>query len=225
MTPPTSGIVVPNRLAWRQRCLVVLACFLARVIMYSWRIRHDLTPQGSQVDGPAIFCIWHNRLGVAVATWQTSVRKNWGAAGLAALVSASKDGAILADVLANFGIETVRGSSSRRGGQALLEAATHLERNYHLAITPDGPRGPRYQIHPGIIQLACVSGRPIIPVGSRIYTKYCFKSWDRFQLPMPFARVDLTFGKPLFVPRDATDAQLEEMRLNLEKTMSSINWD
>src|SRR5213075_2734928 len=85
-------------------------------------------------------------------------------AGMAALVSASKDGALLSGILEAFGVQPVRGSSSRRGAQALVELTSWAERGYDLAITPDGPRGPRYQVQPGAIALAQLTGRPLVPV-------------------------------------------------------------
>ena len=85
---------------------------------------------------------------------------------MAAMVSASKDGGFLASILECFGVQPVRGSSSRRGPQALLELTGWAERGYDLAITPDGPRGPRYVVQEGIIALAQVTGLPIVPASS-----------------------------------------------------------
>ena len=225
MTARKSGVVIPNRLSWHQRLAIIALSNMARLMMASWRIRWDKTLEKSVVDGPAIFCIWHNRLAVAIAVWKFIVQPKWPVSGLTALVSASKDGAILAEVVENFGLKTVRGSSSRRGGQALLEASTCLEDNYHVAITPDGPRGPCYKVQPGIIQLAQLTGRPVVAVSSYLHNKYCFKSWDRFQLPLPFSRVDLRISRPIYVPRGAGEAQREAIRQELERTMMGLTLD
>ena len=91
-----------------------------------------------------IFCTWHNRLALSMKLYYAFGLRNHKSSGLAVLVSASRDGAFLAAILERFGVQPVRGSSSRRGAQALLELATWAERGYDLAITPDGPRGPRY---------------------------------------------------------------------------------
>ena len=125
-----------------------------------------------------------------------------GASELLALVSASKDGALLAAVLGKFGVEQVRGSSSRRGPQALLELTTRGEMGYDLAVTPDGPKGPRYTVQGGVISLAQVTGFPIIAVTCNTYCKVCLKSWDGFQIPLPFSRCELILNKPLLVPRN-----------------------
>jgi lysophospholipid acyltransferase (LPLAT)-like uncharacterized protein len=224
MARATSGIVIPNRLPWHLRLVVWCLSWLARLIMLSWRLRVEEPPPQPE-KGPVIFCVWHNRLSLAVMIWTKHARFKWPAEGIAALVSASKDGAILAEVLANFGIETIRGSSSRRGPQALLEATSWLEKNYNVAITPDGPRGPCYQVHLGIVQLAQLSGCPIIPVCSRIHRKYTFKSWDRFQIPLPFSRCDLKYGEPFYVPREASDEEREALRLRLKKNMMALTED
>ena len=101
--------------------------------------------------GPAIYCVWHNRLALCLVPYFGYVKKRNQTPGMAALVSASKDGAFLAGILECFGVQPVRGSSSRRGPQALLELTSWAERGYDLAITPDGPRGPRYVVQEGVI--------------------------------------------------------------------------
>ena len=135
---------------------------------------------------------------------------------LAALISASKDGAMLAAVLNTFGVAQVRGSSSRRGAQALLELTTHANMGYDIAVTPDGPRGPRYVVQKGVISLAQVTGLPIIPVTCNTSRKMSVKSWDRFQIPLPFARCEITLHEPLSVPRHAGEEERETLRKSLE---------
>ena len=128
--------------------------------------------------------------------WKNGIEK-----GLVAMVSASGDGAFLAAVLAKFGVILVRGSTSRRGPQALLEATRWLRKGYSVAITPDGPRGPSHQIQDGIIYLAQVSGRPIVPISNFTRWKIRLRSWDRFQIPLPFARCELYDNDPPFSSR------------------------
>jgi lysophospholipid acyltransferase (LPLAT)-like uncharacterized protein len=141
------------------------------------------------------------------------------------MVSASGDGALLAAVLAKFGLESIRGSTSRRGPQALLEATRWLRKGYSVAITPDGPRGPSHQIQEGIIYLAQVSGRPIVPISNFTRWKIRLPSWDRFQIPLPFARCELYDNDPIWVPRDATEADREQLRSRLEESMRAITPD
>ena len=145
---------------------------------------------------------------------------------MAGLVSASKDGALLAAIFERFGVEPVRGSSSRRGAQALRELTTWAERGYDLAITPDGPRGPRYVVEDGAMPLAQLTGLPIVPVSYYLNWKIRVKSWDRFQIPLPFSRCEVIYGQADFACRaTATDAEREELRQQLETELRAITRD
>jgi lysophospholipid acyltransferase (LPLAT)-like uncharacterized protein len=175
--------------------------------------------------GPAIYCVWHNRLALCMIAYFGYVKKRNRTPGMAAMVSASRDGAFLAGILECFGVQPVRGSSSRRGRQALLELTTWAERGYDLAITPDGPRGPCYVVQPGVMSLAQLTGLPIVPVSYHLGWKIRAKSWDRFQIPLPFARCEVTIGKVLRVPRETDAAGREELRKQLEAELRAITRD
>jgi lysophospholipid acyltransferase (LPLAT)-like uncharacterized protein len=172
-----------------------------------------------------IYCIWHNRLALSMKLYFTFGRKNHKTVGLAGLVSASKDGAFLAAILERFGVMPVRGSSSRRGPQALLELTTWAERGYDLAITPDGPRGPRYVVQEGAMSLAQITGLPVVPVSYSLGHKIQLNSWDRFQIPVPFALCEVIGGRVFRVPREATDAEREVLRQQLEAELRAISRD
>jgi lysophospholipid acyltransferase (LPLAT)-like uncharacterized protein len=144
---------------------------------------------------------------------------------MAGMVSASRDGALLARILELFGVEPVRGSTSRRGPQALRELTTWGERGYDLAITPDGPRGPCYVVQDGVMALAQLTGLPIVPVSYHLNWKFRPKSWDRFQVPLPFARCEVTIGEAVRVPRAASETERERLRQELEQTMKAITRD
>ena len=141
------------------------------------------------------------------------------------MVSASKDGGLLARILERFGAQPVRGSSSRRGPQALLELTSWAERGYDLAITPDGPRGPCYVVQDGAIALAQLTGFPLVPVAYNLNWKIRLKSWDRFQIPLPFARCDVTFDHAIRLPHDASEAEREKVRQQIEARMREITVD
>jgi lysophospholipid acyltransferase (LPLAT)-like uncharacterized protein len=224
-TSKPRGIVIPHELPWHKRAAVAILCACTRVYVATWRGGWTVsTEKHSPADGPVIFCVWHNRLAMAVPNYGDFIREHWPANGLAALVSASRDGAFLSSILEHFGIQAIRGSSSRRGPQALLEATTFIsEKNYNIVITPDGPRGPCYRIDDGIISLARLTGRPIVPLCFEARPKWRLRSWDKFQLPWPFARCRFSYGPAFFVPRDADDAQREKIRVSLESTMLEIN--
>ena len=119
----------------------------------------------------------------------------------------------------------VRGSSSRRGPQALRELVAWGERGYDLTITPDGPRGPCYQVADGVTSLAQLTGLMIVPVAFNLNWKVRVKSWDRFQIPLPFARCEVRLAKPISVPREATDEQREQIRQQLQQQLREISRD
>jgi lysophospholipid acyltransferase (LPLAT)-like uncharacterized protein len=179
-----------------------------------------------EFEGPAVYCIWHNRLILCMEAYhrgKPSIPAHGEA--LAALVSASRDGALLAATLERFGVQPVRGSSSRRGPQALLELTSWGERGYDLAITPDGPRGPCYVVQEGVMSLAQLTGLPIVPFSFYARRKIRLKSWDRFQIPLPFSRCNMNVGKLIRVPRDASDAEREELRKQLEQALKDVSRD
>lgn len=223
----SSGIVVPHDPFWYQRLGAWLIFLLVRAVSatlrYRWTDRSGYFDGGT--PGPAIYCVWHNRLALCLVQYYGYVKKRNRTPGMAALVSASKDGAFLAAILRCFRVRPVRGSTSRRGPQALLELTSWAERGYDLAITPDGPRGPRYVVQEGIISLAQVTGFPIVPASYYLTWKIQPNSWDRFQIPLPFSRSEMIFGKTLRVPRDASDAEREALRQQLEQTLKEISQD
>lgn len=173
---------------------------------------------------PAIFALWHNRLAILISARPRVARELHIDRGMAGLVSASRDGALLAAVMEEFGVHPVRGSTSRRGPQALLELQTCAESGYDLAITPDGPRGPRYRVQSGVVALARLTGRPIIPASCNSRWKISLKSWDRFQIPLPGGRWEIVFGTPLHLT-DTTDTALEQTRQALEHALTALTRD
>ena len=223
----TSGVVVPHTPYWYQRLGAWLVFALVRAVSatlrYQWIDRSGYFADGSA--GPAIYCVWHNRLALCLIEYYGYPKKHNQTPGMAALVSASKDGGFLACILECFRVQPVRGSSSRRGAQALLELTSRAESGYDLAITPDGPRGPRYVVQEGVIGLAQVTGLPIIPASYYLRWKIQAKSWDRFQIPLPFSHCEMVFGKPVRVPREALDAEREVLRQQLERTLKEISRD
>jgi lysophospholipid acyltransferase (LPLAT)-like uncharacterized protein len=157
---------------------------------------------------PVIIAFWHNRT-MLMPLFQERYRRG---REIVTLISRSRDGQFMTDVAARFGIRAARGSSSRHGAAAALSAIHAADdRKVDLAITPDGPRGPRYQIQPGLLRLAQVTGRPIVAMTYRLGWKYELPSWDRFQVALPFSSCHLAIQAPIFVPQDATEGELEKI--------------
>lgn len=223
----SSGVIAPRPLKWHGRLSAFLIACLIRLLSATVRVRpaDSFKTHGGVLEKPVIFCLWHNRLALCLMLYQRYVARLHPGRRLAAMVSASRDGGMLARILDHFGVQPVRGSSSRRGAQALLELTSWAERGYDLAITPDGPRGPRYIVQDGVIALAQLTGLPVVPVTYHLSWKYCLRSWDRFQVPLPFARCEWQLGNVIRVPREVTDAEREVLRQELEKAMLGITRD
>jgi lysophospholipid acyltransferase (LPLAT)-like uncharacterized protein len=225
--PKSVGVVIPHKPKWHQRLAAALIFAFARSLAATVRFRlTDLSGYFSDVpQEKIIFAIWHNRLSLALILYLRYVARRDRGRKLVALVSASRDGGLLARVLELFEVQPVRGSSSRRGAQALREMVSWGERGHDLAITPDGPRGPRYVVQEGVVSTAQLTGLPIVPVAYQLHWKFCVKSWDRFQVPLPFTRCDITVGRVVRVPREATDAEREALRAQLEAELRAITRD
>jgi lysophospholipid acyltransferase (LPLAT)-like uncharacterized protein len=221
-----SGVIVPHQTNRLQRLGAWLVFLALRSVMLTIRYRWN-DPAGvvlKPLDQPRIFATWHNRLALCMECYRVYSRSRKDP-GMAALVSASKDGGFLADILKCFKVQPVRGSSSRRGPQALLELVSWAERGYDLAITPDGPRGPCYVVQEGVMVLAQLTAFPIIPFSYNLAWKIQLKSWDRFQIPIPFSKCEMNVGIPIYVPRDASEEQREELRRQVEKAMKDLTRD
>jgi hypothetical protein len=223
----TGGVVVPHQPKWHQRLVATLIFILVRSLAATVRFRlDDQCDIFSEVPKEKmIFAIWHNRLVLALILYRRYIWQRDRSRRMAAMVSASKDGGMLTRVLELFGVEPVRGSSSRRGAQALREMAAWGERGLDLAITPDGPRGPRYVVQHGAIATAQLTGLTIIPVSYRTNWKFQLKTWDRFQIPLPFCLCEITTAPAIRVPREATEAEYEALRKKLEDDLRRITRD
>ena len=204
-------------LGWLLRLLVSLIGSTLR-----WRIDDSAGLLANTPERSCIFAFWHNRIFLMPYLfrkyWHTRQRDR-----VAVLVSASKDGEKLTQVLQKFDLICVRGSSSRRGKEALRELARLVEEGYDVGITPDGPRGPKYQCHDGAISLSQLAQAPIIPVSYDLSWKITVNSWDGFMVPLPFARATLRIGSPMTIPASADDAQREQKRLELENVLRSLS--
>ena len=225
--PQASGVVTPHQPRWQQRLAAALVYAFTRSLAATVRFRlHDLSGYFSDVpQEKLIFAIWHNRLALALILYQRYVARRDPKRHLVALVSASRDGGLLARILEHFNVQPVRGSSSRRGPRALRELVSWGERGHDLAITPDGPRGPRYIAQAGVISAAQLTGLPIVPVSYHLNWKIRVKSWDGFQVPLPFARCEIITAPALRVPRTATEAERESLRKQLEEELRRITRD
>ena len=136
------------------------------------------------------------------------------------LISPSKDGDFIAAPAIKFGYIAVRGSSSRKGSEA-LKAMVKLSAKHSLAITPDGPKGPAQILKEGVLQLAYLTKLPIIATRTKVSSAWVFNSWDKFYFPYPFAKVKIEYGKPIYV---SSKDEFEEKKRELEEFMNCNDW-
>jgi lysophospholipid acyltransferase (LPLAT)-like uncharacterized protein len=180
-----------------------LGGMILKLLGLTWRFR-IVDPEGLLKDRNSsavfIYTLWHNR----ILCMPVFVRRHVRHRPMCVLTSASRDGAVLSGVVARFGFSAVRGSSSRRGAQALTELVDVLKSGSDVVITPDGPRGPCYDFAPGAVKLAQLTGCPIVALRVTYSRAWRLKTWDKFYFPKPFSRVEVEL-----LPRVLVDAGLE----------------
>ncbi|MEX2220937.1 MAG: lysophospholipid acyltransferase family protein [Candidatus Rokuibacteriota bacterium] len=165
---------------------------------------------------PVIYAVWHGRI--------LLLPYLYGHRGCQVLASRSRDGELVARWMRRFGLEPVRGSSTRGGGQALRRLARALRSGREVVVVPDGPKGPREVLKPGVITLARLSGAPIVPVSLGASREWRLGSWDEFRIPRPFARCVMRFGEPIPVSRAADRAVEEAARKEVEAALRGLGW-
>jgi lipid-A-disaccharide synthase len=178
---------------------------LVRLTGLTWRVN---VVGAEHVEGcwregrPVIYIVWHGRI-LLVPWLNQRLRRTRGARAPVVLASRSRDGELVARYVKHFGLSVVRGSSSRGGGTALRALVAAIRAGDDVAIVPDGPRGPRERLQPGVVALAALTGAPVVPLAVGARPARRLGSWDRFLVPLPFARCVLAFGAPVPVDRDA----------------------
>ncbi len=168
-------------------------------------------------QAPVIYACWHGRILMIPYFYRKGHHPY-------VLASLHRDGELVSRFVRGFGFRVVRGSSTRGGASAIRELVRLLRSGAEVAIIPDGPRGPRYVVQPGITLLAKLSGAPIIPLAVSASRRTLLRSWDEFLIPHPFARVVVIFGEPIRVPADARREVLEERRKALEASLRQLTW-
>jgi lysophospholipid acyltransferase (LPLAT)-like uncharacterized protein len=190
----------------------IIGAYLAVVARTTrWQLlRGDDALQEVAAGRPLILAFWHERLPLVPSLVKLAIEREPAVARLVphVLVSQHRDGRFIGAAVARFGFRMVYGSSRRGGGQAMIEMVNVLRSGHPVAITPDGPRGPRRQAAPGVAQLAALSGAAVLPVGASTSRHRLLPSWDRMMLPLPFGRGVIACGPVIRVPRDGAEAAL-----------------
>jgi lysophospholipid acyltransferase (LPLAT)-like uncharacterized protein len=188
----------------------------ARTLRYEVDDRADIV--GKPVRENYIAALWHNRLLLISFVLKKFLPQRPGAG----LISASRDGDLIADLTRRFGFEVVRGSSSRLGASALRELENVLASGRDILITPDGPRGPAYELGPGIVFLAQKTGAAVVPINMEFSSCWRVNSWDGFILPRPFSKVRVIFGPAHRVRATSAPEDFEAQRLSLQEATMAL---
>lgn len=205
---------------WRKLALLPLG-----LLVRAWgaSLRFELDPVSlanlTRVDRPVIFALWHNRLFLVSEIFRRYRRGHR----LYGLVSASKDGAWLSALFALVGLNTIRGSSSKLGREAVMSLVNVLKQGDDIGITPDGPRGPLYVFKPGSLIVARRTAAPIMMLGAHFTSSWQLRSWDRFYLPKPFSTVHLRcieVDASELKDRDEASDRLQQLLCSLNRPLN-----
>jgi lysophospholipid acyltransferase (LPLAT)-like uncharacterized protein len=187
--------------------------FLGLTWRIEWRNVENLEKARS-LSKQGVVSFFHGRLiviGYAFRSW-----------GITVLASEHPDGDIMGRAVARLGWGHVKGSSSRRGAAGFRELAAVLRSGRHVGLTIDGPRGPRGHVQQGATELSRMTGVVVIPVTDSARPRRLLSTWDRFQVPGPFARVIIAYGEPFVVSSHSDRGMREEARLRLERTLGEL---
>lgn len=198
-------------------CRAWLASWLLRGLFMTLRpvyVHKQFEHRVSEDGKPFLLAFWHGRMLYFIRLYSHS--------SFTVLVSQSRDGEFISRILQRFGIHATRGSTNRQGMRGVLQMVKKLRQGYRGALTPDGPRGPRYQAHPGIVAIAKKTGSPILPVTYNAQRKHVLESWDGFIIPLPFSRVVVAYGEPIYVPSDASASMFRAKREEVEASLQRI---
>jgi lysophospholipid acyltransferase (LPLAT)-like uncharacterized protein len=199
----------------RPRVLGGPVAALVRLIGLTLRIRTINEDRFEAIEGGKILCGWHGRSSIAGAKYRDY--------GMWVIISLSKDGEIQNRIFQKLGFKTIRGSTGRGGERALVESIRALRNGAAMAITPDGPRGPSGVAQLGVLAMAKKSGCALVPIGISYRPRIILeKAWDKHMIPVPFGKSMMVYGDPYYVPKDATDEQVEEIRLKLQNDMHTL---
>ena len=181
-----------------------------------WSVEGADVPRRLRQEGRSfILAFWHGRLLMIPMAWQRLAPMHM-------LISAHRDGRIIADAVTYFGIESIAGSTRRGGPAALRIMLKRLEQGNCVGITPDGPRGPAMRASSGIVNVARLAQAPIVPIVFATSRRRVLRTWDRFHLALPFGRGVFLWGEPIEIERDLDEAGLEHARALVETRMNEL---
>ncbi len=184
----------------------------------SWQVVGEESPRKYWDDHkPFIAALWHGRILMLTKSWDMK------ATSIHMLISAHRDGELISKTISHLGIQTAVGSTSQGGFSALRNMLRIIKNGGSVGITPDGPRGPRMRASNGIVNLAKMTGVPIIPLSYSVRDGKAMSSWDRFIVPRPFTKGVFIWGDPIDIPRDADEDAIEIYRQKVEAGLNAVS--
>jgi len=182
---------------------------LIKLLFFTCKKKFYHSVNGS--DTPSIYILWHGEILMAAAAYTYYTKR----VEVDTIVSSHFDGELAARLMQLFGGGTIRGSSSKGGASVLRNALKSLQKKRDIALTPDGPRGPRHSVADGAAVLAMMKKVPIITMNCNPTSYWSIKSWDRFCIPKPFCTIEFYYGDPFYVH----DLSLEEAKALIQKRL------
>lgn len=191
-----------------QRFAIAVGPYIIKALAKTWRITtldyHHWGDRRKKGE-VTIVALWHGEMLPLLYQHRNQ--------GVAILISEHRDGELIARIAEKLGMKTVRGSTSRGAARALISMNTSLSNGDDVAITPDGPRGPFHSVAPGAMIVSFRSGAPIVPLSAHADRAWVLKSWDKFIIPKPFAKVVIAYGDPVVVEAEDSRAAAENTEL------------
>ena len=201
----------------RRNLLSCLGSLLIRLLGSTWRVEwkgEENLERARRFSGQVLFSFWHGRLLVLSYTHR---RRD-----IQVLASEHSDGDLMGRTIRWLGFGHLKGSSTRGGARAFRDLSRVLREGLDVGLTVDGPRGPRGYVQQGAIELSGMTGSAVLPVSNSSRPRKLFRSWDAFQLPLPFARIVVSYGEPFVVPPDAGESERERYRVLLEERLGGL---
>lgn len=216
-----AAVSTPRSKPLKRRLGLALAGALGPTAMHALHRSLDLHVEGDhhprqlrERGERVLYAVWHGRMLTPIWCHRDQ--------GITVLVSEHADGEALARVMSGLGFGAARGSSTRGGARGLKRLIRAARQGQHLAITPDGPRGPRYEAKIGLIVAAQLTGAHIVPLSACATRHWTLGSWDGFQIPRPGSASFVEYGPPVHVPRGLDEAQREAVRIHVQRTMNQL---
>ena len=162
-----------------------------------------------------ILCFWHGRLLMMPLSWNKKKKIN-------VLISTHSDGQLLSKTVKHFNIETITGSSSKGGSEAIRNIIKSLKSGISIGMTPDGPRGPRMKVNSAIIKIASLTGHKIVPLSYSVKKKFFLNSWDKFLVALPFGKGCFVWGKPIKIKKNISTNEELKLSKRLENNLLKL---